>query len=406
MTSNPEPLKDSKEKAEKSSNHAITGQIQVKITYFPPERDLRSTGIGDEQHRGKLNVQVVGCTGLASCDSNGLADPYVCVHFRKYEKRTKVVKKNLNPVFEESFDFKVKNVREGEDNETNECLCEDDEVKLVVWDWNALGTHSFDGEAVVPFLGKLLKDRETHEGFYNLHQKTSSGKKRFMSFSKKKSEGSVLNDSGSKTPPTHFETLPPSEKIEVEKEKEKAVELKPESSDPLDVRAFELHKSLIHYENIAIYIDAILLGRRPAELYGGVALCNLILLFFIYFDLSVLSFIILCLMNAVVIPWISEFVEINVPWDKLLGASYQSRARESFQDAAFLSQEWKRFREQFSEFRHNTLKLAGVFIVAGLLGHFIPNWILFLLAINGSFFYVQSLLKKHAAQRELTKKNQ
>ena len=40
---------------------------------------------------------------MAAKDSNGLSDPFVTLRVGKTKKKTKVVRKNLNPFFNEEF---------------------------------------------------------------------------------------------------------------------------------------------------------------------------------------------------------------------------------------------------------------------------------------------------------------
>lgn len=91
------------EKDKKSKDKApITGDVHLRITYIPPIKNNAT------KENGELEVEVVAARNLTSCDRNGLVDPYIQILFRKYEKRTKVVKKNLNPTFNEKIVFKVK----------------------------------------------------------------------------------------------------------------------------------------------------------------------------------------------------------------------------------------------------------------------------------------------------------
>ena len=58
----------------------------------------------------QLNVGILQCADLISMDSGGTSDPYVKVYILPDKKKkfdTKVQKKCLNPVFNETFSFKV-----------------------------------------------------------------------------------------------------------------------------------------------------------------------------------------------------------------------------------------------------------------------------------------------------------
>ena len=59
---------------------------------------------------GILSVHILKCEDLPAMDIGGLSDPYVKLYLlperkRKYE--TKVHRKTLNPIFNESFKFEV-----------------------------------------------------------------------------------------------------------------------------------------------------------------------------------------------------------------------------------------------------------------------------------------------------------
>ena len=63
--------------------------------------------------QGKLRVTVVRATGLKNLEKIGLSDPYVRLYVRVlFKKKTKTIDNNLNPEWNEVFDFDV------EDTET------------------------------------------------------------------------------------------------------------------------------------------------------------------------------------------------------------------------------------------------------------------------------------------------
>ena len=47
---------------------------------------------------------MLSCTGLLAADSNGLADPYAKLRVGGVKKTSRVIKKTLEPVWEESFE--------------------------------------------------------------------------------------------------------------------------------------------------------------------------------------------------------------------------------------------------------------------------------------------------------------
>lgn len=60
----------------------------------------------------KLLVHVIEARCLLAMDLNGLSDPYVKLQLGKHRSRTKVVKKNLNPYWDEEFSFRVGDLSE------------------------------------------------------------------------------------------------------------------------------------------------------------------------------------------------------------------------------------------------------------------------------------------------------
>ncbi|KAL5574839.1 hypothetical protein UlMin_016538 [Ulmus minor] len=60
----------------------------------------------------KLSVRVLEARNLPAMDLNGLSDPYVKLQLGKQRSKTKVVKKSLNPSWEEEFSFRVDDLKE------------------------------------------------------------------------------------------------------------------------------------------------------------------------------------------------------------------------------------------------------------------------------------------------------
>ena len=68
-----------------------------------------------EYQSGQLLVHVVGARGLAAADKGGSSDPYVKTYLlpdkkKESKKKTKVVKKTLNPTFNETLKVGVEDV--------------------------------------------------------------------------------------------------------------------------------------------------------------------------------------------------------------------------------------------------------------------------------------------------------
>ncbi|KAG2375070.1 hypothetical protein C9374_010074 [Naegleria lovaniensis] len=57
-------------------------------------------------HHDRLTLRVESASNLVSADLNGYSDPFVDVSINGgYEKRTSIIKKNLNPVWNETFEY-------------------------------------------------------------------------------------------------------------------------------------------------------------------------------------------------------------------------------------------------------------------------------------------------------------
>lgn len=85
-----------REKGDKTKKKKYLGRINYKVEY-----DFAGS---------ILNVTIVKCEDLAAMDIGGTSDPYVKVYLlpdRKRKQETKVHRKTLNPIFNESFKFEV-----------------------------------------------------------------------------------------------------------------------------------------------------------------------------------------------------------------------------------------------------------------------------------------------------------
>ncbi|KAL6858880.1 hypothetical protein ACP4OV_017882 [Aristida adscensionis] len=83
----------------------------------------------------RLTVRVIEARNLRAMDSNGFSDPYVKLQLGKQRFKTKVVKMNLNPTWDQEFSFVVGDVR--------------DVLKLYVYDEDMLSIDDFLGQVKV-----------------------------------------------------------------------------------------------------------------------------------------------------------------------------------------------------------------------------------------------------------------
>jgi len=84
-----------------------------------------------------LTVELVEAKELTAADFGGTSDPFCTIQFQNEMQRSKTVNKNLNPVWNETFQFKM------EPNSTAR------ELVLEVFDFDKLGSNDFLGRAVV-----------------------------------------------------------------------------------------------------------------------------------------------------------------------------------------------------------------------------------------------------------------
>ncbi|KAF5134187.1 putative protein C11E3.02c [Metarhizium anisopliae] len=112
------------DKLEKSMNSEACATLLEKID--GPKKKVRKPS------KYTFTIKVVEAEDLKACDANGLSDPYV-VFGDEYQKRlhkTRIIYKNLNPRWDESFDITV----QGPVN-----------VIATIWDYDTFGDHDYVG---------------------------------------------------------------------------------------------------------------------------------------------------------------------------------------------------------------------------------------------------------------------
>ena len=72
----------------------------------PPEPHSACAAEMSHQQSGVLRVKLTHAIGLKSMDSNGFSDPYIKVAFGKMTHKSTIVKKSLNPRWDETFSFR------------------------------------------------------------------------------------------------------------------------------------------------------------------------------------------------------------------------------------------------------------------------------------------------------------
>ncbi|KAK7303447.1 hypothetical protein RJT34_14354 [Clitoria ternatea] len=111
----------------------------------------------------KLVVRVIEAKNLPPTDPNGLSDPYVKLQLGKQKFRTKVIKKSLNPKWDEEFSFRVDDLKE--------------ELAINVMDEDKFFNDDFVGQLRVPM--SLVFEEEIKSlgtAWYSLQPKSKKSK--------------------------------------------------------------------------------------------------------------------------------------------------------------------------------------------------------------------------------------
>ncbi|XP_047212559.1 double C2-like domain-containing protein alpha isoform X2 [Girardinichthys multiradiatus] len=90
------------------------GRLLLSLQFLPPvcPDDTDADGGGESRRSGGLCVGVKRCAHLAAMDVNGFSDPYVKIYLKpdiqkKSKHKTAVMKKTLNPEFNEEFFYEI-----------------------------------------------------------------------------------------------------------------------------------------------------------------------------------------------------------------------------------------------------------------------------------------------------------
>ncbi|KAF9911494.1 hypothetical protein EC991_003296 [Linnemannia zychae] len=155
------------------------GTMRLKFEYLPVPIELMPKERLDNM--GQLTVQLVGAKNLMAADRSGTSDPYFIFSVNGKEVfKSGVVKKNLNPIYDESFVVPI----------TSRA---DDQFSFEVLDWNQLSTAKSLGtgavdlrnlQLVLPNEFKLPLQNKSNQGEVHLKLKFMP---EFLSTNKRKS---------------------------------------------------------------------------------------------------------------------------------------------------------------------------------------------------------------------------
>ncbi|KAH9322295.1 hypothetical protein KI387_016934 [Taxus chinensis] len=95
----------------------------------------------------KLYVYVQEARGLPAKDLNGFSDPYVRLHLGKIKARTRVIRKTLDPSWNEEFTFKVEDLSE--------------QLVVSIWDDDRFFNDDFLGQVKIPVSTVLDAEKQT-----------------------------------------------------------------------------------------------------------------------------------------------------------------------------------------------------------------------------------------------------
>ncbi|KAL6055999.1 BAI1-associated protein 3 [Balamuthia mandrillaris] len=111
-----------------------------------------------------LQVTVKEAKNLRAADSNGLSDPFVVLSLPGQTHKTKVVKKSLNPEFNVSFTFPLKEPHHDYKNQT---------LHVEVRDKDFIGSDAL-GQVDIPLISLPIDAAQEDEKWYTLN-KTDTG---------------------------------------------------------------------------------------------------------------------------------------------------------------------------------------------------------------------------------------
>eukprot|EP00808_Paulinella_micropora_P024025 g30265.t1 len=98
---------------------------------------MSSSKRGQDGATGRFVVKVICARNLLAKDRHGFSDPFLKLRLGRAERKTQVLRKTVNPDWQEVFYF--------------QSWPEYDPLRVTCWDYDRVGSHSFLGEVLVPF---------------------------------------------------------------------------------------------------------------------------------------------------------------------------------------------------------------------------------------------------------------
>ncbi|KAI8112634.1 hypothetical protein M9434_003955 [Picochlorum sp. BPE23] len=128
----------------------VKGAFEKSLRPHPLEELRRVYGSSSKQSYGflaekrQLYVKIIAAKGVLALDTNNLSDPYCVVSVGTDSNTTRVEKKTLAPVWDETFVFDAACLQSAIDDRLP-CL------RLDLYDWDHFSADDFMGQVIIPF---------------------------------------------------------------------------------------------------------------------------------------------------------------------------------------------------------------------------------------------------------------
>jgi len=99
-------------------------------------KQLTISYAADKNSKLQLDLTIVRACDLPAADRGGTSDPFVQVAVAKHKVRTKTIKKDLNPEFNEKYEMKD--------------MVLTDKMRVTVWDYDVIGKNDLLGQVEIP----------------------------------------------------------------------------------------------------------------------------------------------------------------------------------------------------------------------------------------------------------------